>query len=540
MKLRGTTFHQKEKNAQMLEKIPKNTEWSEYLELKDVKEETAVLKECVSQYLDMDFQMDWRNDKTFASEGTRMEAIAQKTAVLKKMIEKHPEAIEKLPTADQEALKIKLNAGVKISEYYKIQKKIMMDAEYRTHYNSEISKKQSSENTKERNQLAVMLRKAEYYKEMEHVSCLFSEEDLTFDKLLEVLKDPAMKQKDDNISWQQLFDNISSMTETEAAFMLVKKAAHPKIQEVNNTLGKEYYLKKCMEGFTSGILKKQAEYLTATFFDIAGSEKEMAEVGLQSKEAQEKYKKFLVRFSEVGAAVDSCDIVLKQSEEMMEQLKEIKIENGYAPSVLAGLRHVKSQIEQRKDMYINIEGQKLLEEFALFVGEQNIWLEFKNKDYAENEMQKEVEKVTSNIQNQNLVIPYLANEDMGENLWIQQGAPLYEVLREQSGRNMILKEGISNEQIQVVLAQYNIAFAKFNFLKTYFEKEDTICGESYFHMLYEEKRCEELQKQIEDMVHLPKSSVAEDSYQKSVERYKSGEERRKEIVRQAMKKSEVK
>jgi len=118
--------------------------------------------QCIRQFMALDLKVDLRNDKTFARESLRLEEIAAKTEGLQFLMRTHPDFAAGLTEDELEDLKVKLNIADKITDYYHMQRKVITNQYYKTHYNSEISARYQEEDTLEQKSLTMLLQQAEY------------------------------------------------------------------------------------------------------------------------------------------------------------------------------------------------------------------------------------------------------------------------------------------------------------------------------------------------------------------------------------------
>ena len=122
---------------------------------------------CINQYLNLDFGVDLRTDETVAKDSLRLEELTAKPRGLKHLIAGHPEMAAGLTEEERQNLLAKLELGDQIADYYTIQKKVMTDSWYRTHYNSEISYRYHEGDTLEQKNLTLLLWHAEWMKNKE-------------------------------------------------------------------------------------------------------------------------------------------------------------------------------------------------------------------------------------------------------------------------------------------------------------------------------------------------------------------------------------
>lgn len=122
---------------------------------------------CIGQYMRLDLGMDLRTDESIAKESVRLEELAGKTEGLRHLLDGHPEMTAGMAEEDRKNLLAKLDMGNQITEYYMIQKKVMTNSWYRTHYNSEITYRCHLGDTLEQRNLALLLWQAEFVRNRE-------------------------------------------------------------------------------------------------------------------------------------------------------------------------------------------------------------------------------------------------------------------------------------------------------------------------------------------------------------------------------------
>ena len=125
------------------------------------------INSCIGQYMRLDMGVDLRTDETIAKESVRLEELAGKTEGLRHLLDGHPEMTAGMTEEEKQNLLAKLDMGNQIAEYYLIQKKVMTNSWYRTHYNSEITYKCHLGDTLEQRNLALLLWQAEYVRNKE-------------------------------------------------------------------------------------------------------------------------------------------------------------------------------------------------------------------------------------------------------------------------------------------------------------------------------------------------------------------------------------
>lgn len=127
-------------------------------------------KNCIRQFMDLPVRADLRTDTTLAKESAHLEELAAKTDAMKYLLRQHPEMTEHLTEDETEDLKFKINILEQVTDYYRMQKKVITHPYYRTHYNSEISHKYKEQDTPEQKNLSIMLWQAERLRTADYVA----------------------------------------------------------------------------------------------------------------------------------------------------------------------------------------------------------------------------------------------------------------------------------------------------------------------------------------------------------------------------------
>lgn len=125
------------------------------------------IKACIGQYMELDFGVDLRTDETIAKDSLRLEELAGKTEAMRQLFDDHPEMAADLDQEEKQNLLAKLDLGEQIANYYTLQKKVMTNSWYRTHYNSEITYRCHLGDTLEQKNLTALLWQAEFIKNRE-------------------------------------------------------------------------------------------------------------------------------------------------------------------------------------------------------------------------------------------------------------------------------------------------------------------------------------------------------------------------------------
>lgn len=172
---------------------------------------------CIGQYMELDLGLDLRTDETIAKESARLEELTGKTQGLKRLMEGHPEMTADLSEEEKQNLLAKLDLGGRIADYYLIQKKVMTNSWYRTHYNSEITYKCRLGDTLEQRNLSLLLWQAEYMRNREEFVesnegrrwlWNYNEETDPADEQLEATAKNLIKQTSDTLEYGKSGDGI--------------------------------------------------------------------------------------------------------------------------------------------------------------------------------------------------------------------------------------------------------------------------------------------------------------------------------------------
>lgn len=114
-------------------------------------------RQCVRRYMELPIDLDLQSDRSFSEQSGRMEEISGKTRALKHLLQRWPEIMEEMTEDEKTDLEAKLQVGEQLSGYYELRKKVVTNAYYRSHYNSEISWRYHESDTLEQKNLTVLL-----------------------------------------------------------------------------------------------------------------------------------------------------------------------------------------------------------------------------------------------------------------------------------------------------------------------------------------------------------------------------------------------
>ena len=116
---------------------------------------------CFEQIMALDFNLDLRNDATFAGESYKLEDITRKVDAWYRLPQDHEGIADGLTDEEKRLLAEKMEKGKGIACYYRAQRKVITNPYYRTHYNSEISHRFNRKDSLEQKNLAMLLWQAE-------------------------------------------------------------------------------------------------------------------------------------------------------------------------------------------------------------------------------------------------------------------------------------------------------------------------------------------------------------------------------------------
>ncbi len=124
----------------------------------------AAARICVDRFMEIKLNFDLRSDRSFGEASSELEGVARKTREMKRLLERFPRLRENLTEDRKVDLDTKLEVAEDLSNYYEIRKKIVTNARYRSHYNSEISYRYHESDTLEAKNLTMLLWQAEQLK----------------------------------------------------------------------------------------------------------------------------------------------------------------------------------------------------------------------------------------------------------------------------------------------------------------------------------------------------------------------------------------
>lgn len=504
---------QEEAFAQFLESegITFGIHWTHYLSnidnLEKRKEsENFIVSYCIQQYMKMDFHLDWRNDETFVKESVRMNEIYSKTEALKYLLDKHQDIVNVLSEEDKVELEAKLNMGTKISEYYKVQKNIIKNPYYRTHYNSEITRNYNEKDTSEQKELAIMLRRAEYFKDTDKVSPLFLGTKFDMDQLRELLNDPAAAQKH-NIGWEKLLEETKDKEESfivrnyiENELIKERIAMLTYAEQYKNSEVKSYPEEQYAGAFLANYFKNKKWEYGATFMPLLEDVNRLEELEEQLKAAKEsdqresikeelKWEKSVLQkkcgfyfMEEVDSLIEVYKKIkltgeryydyIKEREKVLEIRKryESQLDNRDAhQSVLKTLEDIQIEYETELEKIVNKEGAELFDKLMELIKGADLWTSDENKDFVNKEVMEDVHKALANRANQYQDYISIQNQVTSTNLAIcVQRSPLFDYLKSiQANTEIILKEGVDADAFKDMVAKYNEEYTHLEYLNLY-------------------------------------------------------------------------
>lgn len=160
-KMHGSALRKKRLNAESLDIAT-----AQYQQSMEPVEDVNLVR----FFLDLNLSVDLRNDEAIVAESQRLEEITARTKALKKYLEINPQVREQMSEEDQIKLDTKLEIATHIYQYYQIQKKVITNSYYRTHYNSEISSVYNEDDTLEQKNLTLLIWQSEEYKNKEGIT----------------------------------------------------------------------------------------------------------------------------------------------------------------------------------------------------------------------------------------------------------------------------------------------------------------------------------------------------------------------------------
>lgn len=119
---------------------------------------------CMERFMETNLNFDLRTDRSFGEASSELEGVSRKTREIKRLLERFPQLRENLTEDRKVDLDAKLEVAEDLSNYYEIRKKIITNARYRSHYNSEISYRYHESDTLEAKNLTMLLWQAERLK----------------------------------------------------------------------------------------------------------------------------------------------------------------------------------------------------------------------------------------------------------------------------------------------------------------------------------------------------------------------------------------
>ncbi len=140
----------------------------ELLRLSENQEDMA--RVCKNRFMEMNLNFDLRTDRSFAQASPELEGVAQKVREMKRLLKQFPQIRESLSEDDRIDFDAKLEVAQDLANYYAIRKKVVTNARYRSHYNSEISYRYHESDTLEAKNLTMLLWQAENLKNKQGLS----------------------------------------------------------------------------------------------------------------------------------------------------------------------------------------------------------------------------------------------------------------------------------------------------------------------------------------------------------------------------------
>lgn len=197
--------------------------------------EARVGQECFRQFMALDFNLDLSDDKAFAAESGRMEEIAGKTDAMRLLIRTRPDFLANLSEDERADLDVKLSIGGKIQNYYEIQRKVIMNPYYRTHYQSEISVRYSENDTLEQKNLVILQQQAEFCRTRKELTGTEQTEKAAFDYMEE------KRQGENTKAVRQFFLQHTSLVEYGKNAVDIENSVHAQYFRQHNQPGDPVY-----------------------------------------------------------------------------------------------------------------------------------------------------------------------------------------------------------------------------------------------------------------------------------------------------------
>ncbi len=137
--------------------------FSETENKKDMHGRVGVLGDLVSAIMKIDYKgIDFNNIGTLAVKAAFFEKNISIVEIAERMFKESPGFLESLEERDRKLIEKKMKQGKAVGAFYKIEKQIMLNPYYRTHYNEEISMNASATDTPDKRVLSKLLRTAYY------------------------------------------------------------------------------------------------------------------------------------------------------------------------------------------------------------------------------------------------------------------------------------------------------------------------------------------------------------------------------------------
>ena len=160
-KMYGSALRKKRLNAECLDAATE-----QYKQRMEVVENENLIR----TFLNLNLSVDLRNDDSIVAESQRLEEITARTQALNKYLEDNPQVMENMSEEEKTEVETRLKIASHISQYYQIQKKVITNTHYRTHYNSEISSVYRETDSLEQRNLTLLIWQSESCKNREGIT----------------------------------------------------------------------------------------------------------------------------------------------------------------------------------------------------------------------------------------------------------------------------------------------------------------------------------------------------------------------------------
>ncbi len=314
---------------------------------------------CISQYMNLDFGVDLRTDETVAKDSLRLEELTGKTQGLKHLIAEHPEMTAQLTKEDKQNLLAKLDLGEQIADYYTIQKKVMTDSWYRTHYNSEISYRYHEGDTLEQKNLTLLLWHAEWMKGKEEFGAENGWLEQYRDVVLEEEKDFETKAR---VSMNNTPKNVEFQKNDEK----IEDSRHAEYFRQFNAPGNAVHDRLTSDYYVAGESKRMKEGLTRKLSNLPRLKAVQHMPKAQMEEMVENLAMTPVHISD-PQEVEVCrqanlNGMRMFKEQLRKQMNYVKRKYGNG-IMLMSPQEIEEHIDDFKNDFTNMQGMLMFIEY---------------------------------------------------------------------------------------------------------------------------------------------------------------------------------